>query len=249
MSLSGTGTRDISNNTFSNLSGNAITFGQNATVSHNIITNVCMGLANCAAITNSLQDIGQDALDLSANVQENFITNVGTGITYSTYQLDGILLDTLSRSVQVTGNTISNAQTAITIMNGRFHTISNNTIYNPRTYGIRVVEDGSTYTGVVQSNAINNNTILTYNPDYSMVRVEDKVDNIGTLATFLNNTYLNTYKPKLPIIEVLENGGDSAQIDKSNLSLVDASASNFTYFGYKTYTSTGSYSGSSLITN
>lgn len=165
------------------------------------------------------------------------------------YQLDGILLDTLSRNTWIDGNTISNAQTAITLKNSRFNTISNNTIYNPRTYGIHVEEDGATYIGVVQSNDINNNTILTYNPDYSMVRVEDKVDNIGVLANFSGNKFLNTYKSKLPIIEILAQGGDSKSIDKNNLDLIDAGSSNFTYFGYKTYTSTGSYSGANLITN
>lgn len=152
--------------------------------------------------------------------------------------------------MQVTGNTINGAQRAIAVKNGRFHTISNNTFYNPRTYAIHVMEDNTSGSGdVVESNTISNNTILTYNPDYSMVCIEDTVNNIGTLATLSGNKFLNTYKPKLPIIEVLKQEGDSVQVDKDALTLVDATATNFTYFGYKTYTSTGVYSGANLITN
>lgn len=82
-----------------------------------------------------------------------------------------------------------------------------------------------------------------------MVRIEDTVNNVGTLANLTGNKFLNVYKPKLPIIEVLKMGGDSIQADKDQLTLIDAIATNFTHFGYKTYTSTGSYSGANLITN
>jgi hypothetical protein len=141
MSLTSSGTRDIADNTFSNLGGNAITFGENANITHNILTNVCTSLTSCAAITNATQDIGHDLLDLNANIIENFITNIGTGISVSGYDLNGILLDTLSRKVFISWNTFSNAQVAVKVRNGRFHTITDNTIYNPRAYAIHVEED------------------------------------------------------------------------------------------------------------
>lgn len=250
MNFLSTGTRTVSDNTFSSLGGGAIMFGQNATIEHNIINNACTSFADCAAITNMNQDISNFDLSLSGVVNENFITTVGTGVSFNDYQQDGIRLDNLSRGVQVTGNTISGAQRAIAVKNGRFHTISNNVLYNPRTYAIHVLEDDTSGSGeVVESNTISNNTILTYNPDYSMVRIEDTVNNLGTLATLSGNKFLNTYKPKLPIVEVLKTGGDSVQVDKDALTLVDGTATNFTYFGYKTYTSTGVYSGANLIIN
>ena len=82
-----------------------------------------------------------------------------------------------------------------------------------------------------------------------MVKINDTVDAVGTLATLSNNTYINTYKGKLPLIESLNIGGDSYSLDKLNIGTLDVGSTYFTYFGYKNYTSTGSYSGLNLITN
>ncbi len=82
-----------------------------------------------------------------------------------------------------------------------------------------------------------------------MVKIDDTVDASGSLATLSSNAYINVYKGILPIIDVLKTGGNSYSLDKNALTTVDATAMNFTYFGYKNYTNTGSYSGSNLITN
>lgn len=146
-------------------------------------------------------------------------------------------LDTLSRSVTVSDNTFSGSQTAIFIKNGRFHTIQNNTIYNPQTYGIHVVEDGATYTGVVQSNVLSQNTILTWNPDYPMIQMDDQVDALDDLAALSSNTYLNVYKSTLPIVSVLKNGAATQDYSKDTINAIDLGRTTFTYFGYKNYTS------------
>lgn len=78
MSLSSVGTRTVTDNTFSSIGGTAIQFGENANIAHNIITNACTALDDCAAITNVNQDIGNFDLNLNALVNENFITTVGT---------------------------------------------------------------------------------------------------------------------------------------------------------------------------
>lgn len=103
--------------------------------------------------------------------------------------------------------------------------------------------------GTTVNNTISGNTFLTYNPAYAMVKMYDAVDAIGTLASLSNNRYINVYKGKYPIIESFTTGGDSYALDKENLTALDAGATNFTYFGYRSYTSTGTYSGSNLITN
>jgi large repetitive protein len=82
-----------------------------------------------------------------------------------------------------------------------------------------------------------------------MVLIRDSVDAVGTLASFSNNRYINVYKPKLPIIQVLRTDGESLSLSKNELTQFDVWASNFTHFGYKVYTSTGTYSGANLITN
>lgn len=141
MNFLSTGVRTISDNMFTSLGNGAVKFGQNSTIEHNIINNSCIDSSDCAAITNMTQDITDFDLSISGAVNANFITTVGTGINFDTYHQDGIRLDNLSRGVQVIGNTISSAQRAIAIKNGRFHTISGNTLYNPRTYAIHVMED------------------------------------------------------------------------------------------------------------
>ena len=135
------------------------------------------------------------------------------------------------------------------IENGRFHTISDNILYNPRTSSIVVEENLTNYPGVVQSNTLSSNTIHSYSPDYSMVRIDDRVDNNGTLATLSGNRYLNLYKIKSPVIELLRTGGDSQIYTKSNLTSLDVTGQNFTAFANYIYTSTGSYNGSQLLAN
>lgn len=52
-------------------------------------------------------------------------------------------------------------------------------------------------------NSISSNTLLTWNVDYPMIRMNDQNDAIGTLADLSNNTYLNVYKAILPLVEVM----------------------------------------------
>lgn len=243
MSETSSGSRTVVNNDFSNLAGAAITFGENSTILQNTITSSCETGISCAAIENVSLVAPRN---LNSTIQENFITNVGTGTATSVYQLDAIRLGALSSGVNITTNTISNAQNGVNIADSSNNTITSNTFYNPRNYAIKALELTA---GSGTGNTINNNTFLTYNPDYAMIRIENTVNAIDVLATFSGNKFLNVYKPKLPIVEILKQGGNSSQIDKSNLTNIDASASNFTYFGYKVYTSTGSYSGGNLLSN
>ena len=86
---------------------------------------------------------------------------------------------------------------------------------------------------------IDSNTILTWNPLYPMITTDDQVDAIGTLATLSANTYLNTYKAILPLVEMTAVGTGAQNYTKDDIATLDASAVTFTYFGYKNYTSTG----------
>lgn len=218
-------------------------FGQNSSILQNTITSTCEIDTDCAAIKNINL---VSPRNLNSTIQGNFITTVGTGVSISNYQLDGIRLTEQSAGVTITQNTISSAQTAISLSDSSNNTISSNTLYNPRAYAIKIAQFSA---GSGTGNTIDGNTILTYNPDYSMIRIENVANATDILATLSGNKFLNVYKPKLPIIEILNQGGDSLQLDKEHLTDVDATATNFTYFGYKTYTSTGSYSGANLLSN
>jgi hypothetical protein len=113
---------------------------------------------------------------------------------------------------------------------------------------IHVLENTETYTGVVHDNTLTNNTILTYNPDYAMIRVEDTRDGSTDLASINGNTYLNTYKAKSNVIEVLAKNGNSSVYTKDTVGNIDFGSNIFTYFGFKNYTNTGSL-GANLLSN
>jgi Bacterial Ig domain len=253
MGLTSSGTRQVTGNTFTNIAGSAIQFGQNAQITTNYIVWACVNSASCGAIENTAQDefsgsYTYDLLDLNASISDNFIENTGLNSPIIGYR-DGIYLGNLSRSVSVANNTLSGGISSIHIKNGRLHSISSNTLYNPQANAILVEETSDAYTGVVQGNTIVGNTMVSANPDYAMVRIDDMVDQNGTLATLTANNYYNLYKPKLPIIQVLRTGGDSTVVDKDSLATVDAAGQNFTAFGNRVYTSTGSYTGANLLSN
>jgi hypothetical protein len=93
--------------------------------------------------------------------------------------------------------------------------------------------------GSAENNTIDSNTILTWHPDYPMITTDDLVDAIGTLATVSANTYLNTYKAIIPLVEMTAVGTGAQNYTKDDIITLDTSAVTFTYFGYKNYTSTG----------
>jgi hypothetical protein len=72
-----------------------------------------------------------------------------------------------------------------------------------------------------------------------MILTDDQVDDIGTLATFSANTYLNTYKAIIPLVEMTAVGTGAQNYTKDDIMTLDTSALTFTHFGYKNYTSTG----------
>lgn len=212
-----------------------------------------MSTSSCGAIQNVAQDAyaggyTYDTLSLGATITENIVSNTALGSPTGSYRA-GLYLGALSRGVTVSDNTFSGGLQSVVIENGRFHTLSNNIFYNPRTFAVLVEENLATYTGLVQSNTFSTNTIHAYNPDYSMVRIDDRLDQNGTLATLSGNRYLNLYKIKSPVIELMRTAGDSKIYNKSNLTDIDLTGQNFTAFANYIYTSTGSYNGAQLLAN
>ncbi|MBP9779339.1 tandem-95 repeat protein [Candidatus Gracilibacteria bacterium] len=228
----------IQGNSFSNIQGNAITFTSNTLISQNTFSNICSLGVECSALSND-SNIAE-----SVNISQNAILGVGTGVVFPSTQAGIFLTDTAS-GVTIEGNTLSDAQVAVRILGARGTTASGNTLFNPRAEAI-IVQD--TLADQARNNQFMNNTILSYNPDYSMIKVEDLDSNLS-IASFSNNSYINIYKGKLPIIDSISQGGNSYSYDKDTLTDIDPTASNFTHFGYKNYTNTGSYPGFNLISN
>ncbi len=72
-----------------------------------------------------------------------------------------------------------------------------------------------------------------------MILTDDQVDDIGTLAIFSANTYLNTYKAIISLVEITAVGTGAQNYTKNDIGTLDTSAVIFPHFGYKNYTSTG----------
>lgn len=111
MNLTSGGTRRITSNTFTNIAASAIQFGQNAQISENHIIGACTSTSQCGSITNMPQDeyVGSyiyDTLDLNASISDNFIENTGLNASMSGSRV-GIFLGNLSRSVNISNNTLS----------------------------------------------------------------------------------------------------------------------------------------------
>jgi parallel beta-helix repeat protein/VCBS repeat-containing protein len=228
----------IQRNIFSNIQGNAIIFTSNTDISQNTFSNICSLWTECSALSNDSNPAE------SVNISQNAILWVGTGILNPGSQV-GIFLSESASWVVIEWNTISDAQVALKVLGSNRVTASGNTLFNPRAEAIIVQDTSADQT---RNNVFANNTILSYNPNYSMIKVED-TDSNWVLASFSNNSYIHVYKWRLPIIDVISRGWNSYSYDKDSLTDIDPTATDFTYFWYRNYTSTGSYSWLNLISN
>jgi parallel beta-helix repeat protein len=149
--------------------------GSNVTVTHNTFQNVLSASIDAGAGS-------------SANIVENFFNASLSGTVY------GVFLGDFSAGSNVTGNTFSGGLVSLSLKNTTNNTITNNTFYSPYTHAITVVEDGNVPLGTTNNNTISNNTLLTWEPNSSMIRIDDQSDAVGTLATLSANTYLNVYR-------------------------------------------------------
>ncbi len=156
----------VEGNTFNDIAESAITFTTNTTIDQNTFTNICTVGTDCAAITNTLGSAD------GSNITNNVIMNVGTGIL-STGSHDGIRLTSPAFATNISGNTISNAMRSIVLTDVYGTTVTNNTLFHPRTEALLITE---TIINATQTNTISNNTITAYNPDYSMIKIDDQVD-------------------------------------------------------------------------
>jgi parallel beta-helix repeat protein len=161
---------DIERNTVINSGYVGIRFNRNATVKNNVVTDSCMTLADCGAIyswvdSNYAPEEGGDEFNnpmnsvVIGNIVENVIGNmVGNPDAFAS--APGIYLDELSNGVQVTGNTVINAEKGINLHNAFNVTVDGNWVAYPRGQGIVVATDYNPAISYLTSIPITNNTIL-----------------------------------------------------------------------------------------
>lgn len=154
-----------------------------------------------------------------------------------------------ANSIDIVNNTFSGGVSSLDILNSSSITVSDNTFYNPDTYAISVIEDTNVPAGTVNSVTISNNTILTWNPLYAMIFMDDQNSANGTLANVIGNTYLNLYKALSPLVEILQFGAADITYSKNNITDFDPSATTFLHFGYSSYNADGNPTDTKLFIN
>jgi parallel beta-helix repeat protein len=198
-------------------------------------TGILLGANTDVSIThNTFKNIVGASISVegayNTSISENYFVSNLTGSTL------GVSLGASSSGSAITSNIFSGGNKSITLTDADTNTINSNTFYNPQESAISIV---STTLGSAENNTIDSNTILTWHPDHPMILTDDQVDDSGTLATFSANTYLNTYKAIIPLVEMTAVGTGAQNYTKDDIMTLDTSALTFTHFGYKNYTSTG----------
>jgi VCBS repeat-containing protein len=194
-------------------------------------------------------------LDTASNVliEKSRFMNMSGSAIYSSGIVDGVFQDNYFKPtasgtaiesngdlrLNITNNTISDGFVWVDILNSVEVIVSGNTFFNPYSYAVVVEEDTTVPAGTMQMNSISSNTLLTWNVDYPMIRMNDQNDAIGMLADLSNNTYLNVYKAVLPLVEIMWSGASAVNYNKDDIGTLDLSAVTFTNFGYRNYVSTG----------
>jgi parallel beta-helix repeat protein len=193
---------DIERNTIINSGYVGIRFNRNSTVKNNVITDSCKTLADCGAIyswvdSNYAPASGYDEFNtpmlsvVTGNIVENVIGNmVGNPDVFAS--APGIYLDELSNGVQVTGNTVINAEKGINLHNAFNVTVDGNWIAYPRAQGIVVTTDYDPAISYLTSIPITNNTILNSSVVPFFYYLDKTTAQRDTLEVLTGNKYTAT---------------------------------------------------------
>ncbi len=224
----------VNNNTFSYLQKWAIVFGQATVVSQNIISNVCQWTGTgCSAIRNEEFSPANTSY-LSARVSENIIQNVGSGITNGNYGISARSI----RDLEIANNTVNNAEESLHLEDTNSFNIHNNTLVMPRARVVQVIQNTP---GTVGTNTFQSNTILGKNPDYPYIEMRDETvgGTMGSFLSFSSTDFFPLFKPNTSYIREVKYGWETREYGKAEFSTLDPTATQFSYFGYKPYSTTG----------
>jgi parallel beta-helix repeat protein len=165
---------DIDGNTVSNSGYNGIgeLRGDHNLIQNNIIDRSCLVLDDCGGIYSwhsTGSSINHNAVTNSIGNPNGTARFNGTPLTFT--QAEGIYLDDLTNGYSVTDNTVDNVDWGVYIHSGWNHTITGNSVYNARSYGLMIQEDASSPSvpGTVHNNVITGNnfeTLATTTPSY-----------------------------------------------------------------------------------
>lgn len=169
---------------------------------------------------------------------------MGSGISGNN---NGIALRNVS-GVAISANTINNAENGIDLIDAANTNISNNMVLYSRAKSVSVVQN-TALAGT--GNTISSNSILQRNPDYPYIEMRDETIG-GVMSNLLSangNAIYPNYKPNTSLVRKVKLGGDTVEYAKADLTSFDPTVTKFEYFGYSSYTSTGSYATANLLSN
>ena len=176
----------LSNNTVTNSGYNGIIFsGSQHVIENNYIDMSCLVLDDCAGIYTS-----SPYNTIRGNTVKNSIGNAG-GTTHTSTFAGGIYLDDLSHDISVLNNTVYNSDAGIFIHTGHDNTITGNSVYRSRTYGMLINRNtAGSPSGSVHDNTVTGNTFEYLGTDgtasyYDAIGSDDPAD----FGTFDNNHY------------------------------------------------------------
>lgn len=181
-----------------------IAFFRNNIIQNNIVDDTCMVLDDCGAIYtwngpaenyfNPDNSVKATVPPMGGKIIGNIIRNVNPllnidGNKYKKTASEGIYLDELANGVEVSGNTVINADRAMHMNNPFNHNIHDNTFFGSRGGLVNMTEGFPPISvGTVHGNIFQNNIFFPLNtiPSINLQSIYNKTD---LFATFISNIY------------------------------------------------------------
>lgn len=169
-------------------------------------------------------------------IERSIIKSSGSGIIYAPngagFTLVNNLLTTTDTGTTIIhvangsranifDNTLVGGYESILLDNTAGNILANNTFYNPYASALVVRETTSAPPGQVTDNIFSSNTLLTWNPSFPMVHLENQNGGTGSLIALVSNTYVNVYKPTLPLVDFVSSGSVTQTFSKDTIINID----------------------------
>lgn len=167
-----------------------IHFVDNDTLMYNVISNTGLTKNDCGAMYCWKGSYNYVARNFAFNGYSN-----GEGTTYPNNTLNfGIYCDDYSHDNIYEYNTSFNHEVGLMIHNSANITVRNNVLYNNTKAQIQMLE-GAPYSGKIEvhDNVIEDNVMQCMHPSQISLLLSSEKNNLGSMATFKNNHYGNSF--------------------------------------------------------
>ena len=159
-----------------------------STIEKNVVSNACLVLDDCGGIYAYGTNVRGSLID------RNTVRNIPGGLdgkpAGSTSQGQGIFLDDHANGVQVTNNTVTDAETGVFLHNSFSNTVTGNVLYGNRKHQIWLFEDSKILntSGDIYGNVINGNQMFATSPSAAVGQLST-LGETARFASFDSNRY------------------------------------------------------------